>query len=254
MRQMRHGDRNRLRRAYGDAGTPLSFGGLLPFEDTGLPPRAGRAAPATVVDVGGPHEQGPDPRRQRRIHPRGEPVVFTKIAFGAIALGTVGVTTPAVVMMTNASHQGSDRTLSAGASGAKSGGSGTQASERRDRDHVHVILRNARGGGIGYVDLTSSEGATQVSVRAWDLTPGFHGFHIHAAGVCDPGGTAPFASAGGHFNPTGTAEGMQAGAFPVLLAGKDGTASADFRDGNVTLSQLFGPSGTSIVVHAMPDN
>ncbi len=180
--------------------------------------------------------------------------MFTKIAFGAIALGTVGVTTPAVVMMTNASHQGSDRTLSAGASGAKSGGSGTQASERRDRDHVHVILRNARGGGIGYVDLTSSEGATQVSVRAWDLTPGFHGFHIHAAGVCDPGGTAPFASAGGHFNPTGTAEGMQAGAFPVLLAGKDGTASADFRDGNVTLSQLFGPSGTSIVVHAMPDN
>jgi Cu-Zn family superoxide dismutase len=123
-----------------------------------------------------------------------------------------------------------------------------------NRKRVHVVLRNADGAQIGYVDLTSGDGATLVSVHAWGLMPGFHGFHIHSMGVCNPAGPAPFESAGGHFNPTGTAEGMQAGAFPVLLANTDGTATASFHDGNFTLRQLFGPSGSSIVVHAMPDN
>jgi Cu-Zn family superoxide dismutase len=183
-----------------------------------------------------------------------EPVVFTKIALGAIALGAAGVTTPTVVMMTQSSDRGHSATVTSAAPDAPSGNSGMQASSRRDRDHVHVTLRNAQGAAVGYVDLNASGDATQVSVRAWNLTPGFHGFHIHAAGLCNPASTPPFASAGGHFNPSGTAEGMQAGAFPVLLAGKDGSASAEFRDGNVLLNQLFGPAGTSVVVHAMPDN
>jgi Cu-Zn family superoxide dismutase len=72
--------------------------------------------------------------------------------------------------------------------------------------------------------------------------------------VCDPAGAKPFASAGGHFNPTGSAEGMQAGAFPVLLAGANGRAAAEFLDGNFTVRDLFGPSGATVVIHALADN
>jgi superoxide dismutase, Cu-Zn family len=170
--------------------------------------------------------------------------VLSKVLIGVAAAGVTAVATPAVVMAATGGHPGSRH--SSMPVNAMRGG---------DRDgRVHVILRNAQGDQVGYVNLTAGHGATLVSVRAWGLTPGFHGFHIHSAGVCDPGGAVPFASAGGHFNPTGTAEGMQAGALPVLLAGPDGTAEASSVDANIRLNQLFGPSGTSIVVHAMPDN
>ena len=179
--------------------------------------------------------------------------MLSKVLIAAVATGVAAVATPAVVMAATGGHQASHN-VAMPTGNAMPAGAAMPGGEGHDRGRVHVILRNAQGDAIGFADLTADHGATLVSVRASGLTPGFHGFHIHSAGVCDPGGTAPFASAGGHFNPTGTAEGMQAGPFPVLLAGQDGTARASFVDANVRLNQLFGPSGTSIVVHAMPDN
>lgn len=121
--------------------------------------------------------------------------------------------------------------------------------------HVRVVLRDVNGNRTAQVDIYALEhGGNRVSVRAWNLTPGFHGIHIHAVGVCDPAGAKPFASAGGHFNPTGTAEGMQAGAFPVLLAGANGEAAAEFLDSNFKLRDLFGSTGAAVVIHALPDN
>jgi superoxide dismutase, Cu-Zn family len=121
--------------------------------------------------------------------------------------------------------------------------------------HAHAVLRDVDGNRVGVIDITAlGHGHNQVSVRAWSLTPGFHGFHVHAVGICDPAGAKPFASAGGHFNPAGTAEGMQAGAFPVILAGADGRAQAEFVDSNFTINELAGPSGAAIVVHAAADN
>jgi superoxide dismutase, Cu-Zn family len=125
---------------------------------------------------------------------------------------------------------------------------------RRTR-HVRAVLHDVNGNRVGLVDITAlRHGGNEVSVQAWNLTPGFHGFHIHSVGICDPAGPKPFASAGGHFNPGGTPEGMQAGAFPVLLAGADGRARAEFVDANFTIAQLAGPTGAAIVVHAAPDN
>ncbi|HKT03208.1 MAG TPA: superoxide dismutase family protein [Rugosimonospora sp.] len=121
--------------------------------------------------------------------------------------------------------------------------------------HVRVVLRDVNGKSAGQVDIyAQGHGENRVSVRAWGLTPGFHGFHIHAIGVCDPTGAKPFASAGGHFNPTGSPEGMQAGAFPVLLAGANGQAQADFLDPNFRIADLSGAMGSAIVIHALPDN
>ena len=44
-----------------------------------------------------------------------------------------------------------------------------------------------------------STGVVHVNVKTWGLSAGLHGMHIHAIGACAP----TFASAGGHFNPTG---------------------------------------------------
>jgi Cu-Zn family superoxide dismutase len=123
------------------------------------------------------------------------------------------------------------------------------------RDHVKVPLKDVTGKQVAEVDIDAVQhGGNRVTVHAWNLTPGFHAVHIHAIGVCDPAGAKPFASAGGHFNPTGASEGMQAGALPVLLAGADGEGQAQFLDGNFAIPDLFGASGAAIVIHAAPDN
>jgi Cu-Zn family superoxide dismutase len=64
--------------------------------------------------------------------------------------------------------------------------------------------------------------------EAEGLTPGFHGFHVHAVGQC----VAPFASAGGHYNPDGVGHGSHAGDMPSLLVLDDGTAEAQFATDN----------------------
>jgi len=99
-----------------------------------------------------------------------------------------------------------------------------------------------------------------VNVRAVvsGLTPGFHGFHIHATGTCDPsipaGQTSPFTSAGGHFNPTGATHGSHAGDQPVLLVNADGTATARFATDRFGVESLFDADGSAFIVHAAPDN
>jgi Cu-Zn family superoxide dismutase len=124
---------------------------------------------------------------------------------------------------------------------------------------AQVELRSASDRAVAWVDLVQIPTRTRgpvvlVTIRARGLTPGFHGMHIHARGVCDPSGATPFASAGPHLNPSGQAEGMQAGAFPVLLVAPDGTGQAAFTDAGFTLDQLTGADGTSLVIHAGPDN
>ena len=127
--------------------------------------------------------------------------------------------------------------------------------DRRVPRNVRAILHDTQHQTIAVVDITASGGGTNtVAVRAWHLTPGFHAIHIHSVGICDPAGAKPFASAGGHFNPTGQPEGMQAGAFPVLRASADGTAAARFVTDGFQIAQLFGPTGTAVVLHALPDN
>ena len=125
-------------------------------------------------------------------------------------------------------------------------GGGTGSS----RNHVKVDLYDAAGVGVGFVKLTKQGGKVIVRGETAGLTPGFHGFHVHAIGEC----VAPFTSAGGHYNPGGAGHGAHAGDMPSLLVLDDGTALAQFATDNFTIDELYDADGSAIIVHAAPDN
>jgi superoxide dismutase, Cu-Zn family len=122
-------------------------------------------------------------------------------------------------------------------------------------------LVNAQGAKMGSAELTQTPDGVKIDVAVSGLTPGLHGFHIHAVGQCEP---PDFKSAGGHFNPYGKKHGLKnpdgphAGDMQNLQVNPDGTGSAEVLDKLVTLGEgptsLFHEGGTAIVIHASPDD
>jgi Cu-Zn family superoxide dismutase len=126
---------------------------------------------------------------------------------------------------------------------------------------VTVELRNGQGAVVGHARLSQEPGGVRLQVEVSGLAPGLHGFHIHAVGQCEP---PAFTSAGPHFNPEGKQHGHKnpagphAGDLPNLMVGPDGSGRADLLTADVTLAggsySLFQPAGTSLVIHADPDD
>lgn len=112
-------------------------------------------------------------------------------------------------------------------------------------------VENASGQGLGTVRFSDDDGKVVVKAQLSGLSEGFHGFHVHAVGVCTPAG---FTSAGGHHNPGGGHHGSHAGDMPPLLAAADGTAQVKFTTDRITLASLMDANGSSVVVHSGPDN
>jgi superoxide dismutase, Cu-Zn family len=130
---------------------------------------------------------------------------------------------------------------------------GTSATAHGDKDGARAIVRDRNGRRVALVTLFhTSPGKVTVQLRARRLPPGFHGFHVHGVGVCDP--ATGFTSAGGHFNPTGAPHDDHAGDLPVLLVNADGTAQATVSTDRFTIGQLLDADGSAMVVHAVADN
>lgn len=123
-------------------------------------------------------------------------------------------------------------------------------------------MKDASGSTIGRVRLVPQrDGKVLVRAKAAGLTPGFHGFHVHTTGVCDPaakdpsGATVPFFSAGGHYNPVTTnAHGAHAGDMPPLLVTADGIGVLRFKTDRFKTRELLDSDGSAIIMHAGPDN
>lgn len=136
----------------------------------------------------------------------------------------------------------------------------TNAAAGTDRKHpgssaVRVELVGVDGSAVGWMLLHEVRGKVVVSGLAQGLTPGFHGFHIHAVGVCDPAApTGPFMTAGGHFNPTLLTHGDHAGDMPPLLVTADGHAYTSFATDRFSLDSLRDVDGSAVMVHAGRDN
>jgi Cu-Zn family superoxide dismutase len=129
---------------------------------------------------------------------------------------------------------------------------------RRD---ARAVVRDVNGTFLGVVSLQPSGGKLTVSGRLSGLTQGFHGFHVHAVGRCDPqavdpatGNVVPFFTAGGHLNPGGATHGRHVGDLPVLYVSADGTARSSVDTDALTLAAIFDADGAAVIVHALPDN
>jgi Cu-Zn family superoxide dismutase len=93
------------------------------------------------------------------------------------------------------------------------------------------------------------------------LSPGFHGIHIHSVGKCEANSVAPtggapgdFLSAGGHFQAPGHTGMPESGDLTSLQVRKDGAALLVTTTDAFTKDDLLAGKGTAIVIHAGSDN
>ena len=92
---------------------------------------------------------------------------------------------------------------------------------------------------VGKVRMRQRGGVIEVTGTVGSLTPGFHGFHVHTTGICDPAApNGPFTSAGGHYVGSGGSHGDHDGDLPSLLADQDGAARIWFTTDRFTLAEL----------------
>lgn len=109
----------------------------------------------------------------------------------------------------------------------------------------------------GTVTFTEQGKGVLISATFSGLTPGPHGFHIHAKGDCSSGDGK---SAGGHFNPKGVDHGgpeadvRHIGDLGNIIADADGNASYNRLDSVVSLSGENSIVGKGMIVHAEEDD
>lgn len=127
--------------------------------------------------------------------------------------------------------------------------------------HASATFVDAAGKTIGWAQLVEDgSGRVHVNMHVDGLPPGLHGVHIHAVGAC----AAPFATAGGHYNPFVHQHGLEnpagphAGDLPNLSVNAMGIGHLDATTDRVTIgtgpATLFDADGSAFIVHANQDD
>jgi Cu-Zn family superoxide dismutase len=137
-----------------------------------------------------------------------------------------------------------------------------EAQRARLADGAKVEMRDGHGKTVGTLTIAPhSNGGVRFTGRLTDVPPGVHGIHIHEFGKCD----APdFKSAGAHFSPSGkqhgkfNPQGWHEGDIGNVRIDPNGSAEVSMINEGVTLAagpnSLLKPGGTSLVLHADPDD
>ena len=128
-------------------------------------------------------------------------------------------------------------------------------------DSLTTQLKDPNGTKVATAKFEFNQGYVTITVETTgtgQLSPGFHGVHIHSVGKCEAHSVAPtggepgdFLSAAGHFMPRGQ---HGAGDLTALQVRKDGGALLETTTDGFTKADLLGGAGTSIVIHAGADN
>jgi len=128
----------------------------------------------------------------------------------------------------------------------------TGSGSKGKRAGAVALLKSADGRAVARVKLTERRnGKVAVRVRARGFAPGFHGFHVHEKGLCEP---PDFTTAGGHYRRGAEAHGGHAGDMPPLLVTGDGKAQLAFATDSFRIGELVAGDGSAIVIHAGRDN
>ncbi|BAI96076.1 MULTISPECIES: superoxide dismutase family protein [Sphingobium] len=151
--------------------------------------------------------------------------------------------------------------MAAMASGCATGSSATAPVGDAAAPVAHAKLLAGDGSSRGEATVTQAADGLHVLVRGQGLTPGMHAVHVHTAGSCAP---PDFASAGGHWNPTGhkhgkdNPAGMHMGDMPNMIAGADGAGEMEYVIPGGTVSSgttpLLDGDGAAVVIHAQADD
>jgi superoxide dismutase, Cu-Zn family len=148
----------------------------------------------------------------------------------------------------------------AGESEGGHGGGGEEASGEK----LTAQLKLADGTTVATADIEFAGGFATVTVETTapgELTPGFHGMHLHSVGKCEANSVAPtggapadFNSAGGHFQKAGHSGHPASGDLTSLQVRADGTAKLVTTTDAFTAEDLLGGAKTAIIIHEKADN
>ncbi|MDB5703669.1 MAG: superoxide dismutase [Sphingomonas bacterium] len=120
-----------------------------------------------------------------------------------------------------------------------------------------ATLRTPDGADVGRATATEVAGGLRFTIDVKGLPNGTHGAHVHMTGACAP---PDFASAGGHWNPTGmkhgsmNPQGPHEGDLPNLIVGTDGRGTVGITIPGATMVGLLDADGSALVVHANADD
>ncbi len=148
--------------------------------------------------------------------------------------------------------------------GAGGGHGGGEAESHAAGETLTADLKMADGTTVATADIAFADGYATVTVRttvAGELTPGFHGMHIHSVGKCEANSVAPtggapgdFNSAGGHFQVAGHSGHPASGDLSSLQVREDGSAMLVTTTDAFTAEDLTNGAKTAIIIHEKSDN
>ena len=125
-----------------------------------------------------------------------------------------------------------------------------------------ATLINTDGEEAGMATLTQGPSGVLIHVKVEGLTPGKHGLHLHAHGVCEP--HEGFKTAKGHVGkvPGGhgllNPEGPEPGDIPNIFVGADGVGEMEAFTSLVSLvegpNNLLDEDGSTFIIHENADD
>ncbi len=143
-------------------------------------------------------------------------------------------------------------------------GTGTPEGAPAAAPNITTHLKAPDGTAVATATLEFNNGYATITIETTgpgQLSPGFHGVHIHKVGTCEansvaPAGGAPgdFLSAGGHFQTPGHTAQPASGDLTSLQVRKDGSAMLVTTTDAFTMDDLLTGQKTAIIIHAGADN